>query len=283
MREVAPGDIVFSFVDTRIIAIGVAQSYCWESPKPVEFGLAGQNWENIGWKVLVTFTPLSHRVRPKDHIGILGPLLPDKYSPLTQEGSGLQSIYLTEIPVQMAEVLLGLIGPECQALITAVPISLNTVQKNDDLDYWEHRLEQSVVEDKSIPETDREAIIRARRGQGLFKERVMQIERRCRITGVQKTAHLVASHCKLWRDSTNEERLDGENGLLLTPSIDHLFDRGFIGFENDGSLIVSPVAHMPSLQRMGIDVERVTNVGSFTEGQTHFLEFHRNSVPLMPR
>src|SRR5215469_9827436 len=269
MREVAPGDIVFSFVDTRIIAIAVAQSYCWESPKP-EFGLAGQNWENIGWKVLVTFTPLSHRVRPKDHIGILGPLLPDKYSPLTQEGSGLQSIYLTEIPVQMAEVLLGLIGPECQALITAVPISLNTVQKNDDLDYWEHRLEQSVVEDKSIPETDREAIIRARRGQGLFKERVMQIERRCRITGVQKTAHLVASHCKLWRDSTNEERLDGENGLLLTPSIDHLFDRGFIGFENDGSLIISPVAHRPSLERMGIDTQSVVTVGGFTAGQREF-------------
>jgi len=40
--------------------------------------------------------------------------------------------------------------------------------------------------------------------------------------------HLVASHCKPWRDSTNGERLDGENGLLLTQSIDHLFDRGFI-------------------------------------------------------
>ena len=90
IREVAPGDIVFSFVDTRIVAIGVAQSYCWESPKPVEFGLAGQNWENIGWKVLVTFTPLSHRVRPKNHIGILRPLVPDKYSPLTQERNGLQ-------------------------------------------------------------------------------------------------------------------------------------------------------------------------------------------------
>jgi len=283
MREVAPGDFIFSFVDTRIIAIGVAQSYCWESPKPIEFGLAGQNWENIGWKVLVAFTPLSHRVRPKDHIGVLRPLLPVKYSPLTQDGNGLQSIYLTEIPAEMAEVLLGLIGPESQAFSTGVPVSPNTVQKNDDLDYWEHRLEQSIVEDKSIPETDREAIIRARRGQGLFKERVMQIERRCRITGVQKIVHLVASHCKPWRDSTNEERLDGENGLLLTPTIDHLFDRGFIGFENSGTLIISPIAHKPSLQQMGIEVERVTNVGSFTEGQKRFLDFHRNSVLLMRR
>jgi putative restriction endonuclease len=40
--------------------------------------------------------------------------------------------------------------------------------------------------------------------------------------------------------------------LLLTPSIDHLFDRGFIGFEDSGKLIISPVAHLPSLARMGI-------------------------------
>jgi len=107
-----------------------------------------------------------------------------------------------------------------------------------------------------------------------------RIESACRITSVSNPVHLVASHCKPWRDSTNEERLNGENGLLLTPSIDHLFDRGFIGFENNGALIISPVAHRPSLQRMGIDVTRTINVGSFTSGQKQFLEFHRNSVLL---
>ena len=39
MRKVAPGDLIFSFVDTRIVAIGTAQSYCYESPKPAEFGI----------------------------------------------------------------------------------------------------------------------------------------------------------------------------------------------------------------------------------------------------
>lgn len=81
----------------------------------------------------------------------------------------------------------------------------------------------------------------------------MAIEQRCRITGVTNPVHLVASHCKPWRDANNTERLNGENGLLLTPSIDHLFDRGFIGFEATGKLIISPVAHPPSLDRMGID------------------------------
>jgi predicted restriction endonuclease len=156
----------------------------------------------------------------------------------------------------------------------------NPMVCGDDLDVWEHWLEQQVEKDRSVPETDREANIRARCGQGLFKQRVMRIERKCRITGVDNLTHLIASHCKPWRDASNEERLDGENGLLLTPSVDHLFDRGFIGFENSGELIISPIAHTPSLQKMGIETEHRVNVGQFTEGQKHFLEFHRNSVLL---
>ena len=66
----------------------------------------------------------------------------------------------------------------------------------------------------------------------------------------------------------------------MTPSIDHLFDRGFIGFESDGNPIISPVADKPSLDRMGIETHRVMNVGGFTEGQKRLLKFHRNSVLL---
>jgi hypothetical protein len=97
---------------------------------------------------------------------------------------------------------------------------------------------------------------------------------------VENPIHFVASHCKPWRDSSNEERLDGENGLLLTPRIDHLFDRGFIGFEDSGDLIISPVAHRSSLERMGIETRHLVNVGGFTEGQRRFLDFHRNAVLL---
>jgi hypothetical protein len=281
MREVSPGDLIFSFKDTRIVAIGIAQSYCWENPKPLEFGTAGQNWENIGWKVKVEFTELRNIIRPKDHMAVLGPYLPEKYSPLQPNGNGLQSVYLTELPKPLAEVLMGLIGQE----VAVLSLTAQTVKPvpADDLDYWEHKLELDIVGDSSVRETERLAIVRARVGQGLFKERVSMIETKCRVTGVENPVHLVASHCKPWRDSTNEERLDGENGLLLTPSIDHLFDRGFIGFENNGKLIISPVAHRPSLVRMGVETEQIVNVGSFSSGQKQFLDFHRNSVFLQSR
>jgi putative restriction endonuclease len=282
MREASPGDLVFSFVGTKIAAIGMVQSYCFESPKPLEFGSAGQNWENVGWKVNVKFTRLLNEIRPKDHMELLRKVRPARYSPLQENGNGIQSIYLTEVPKPFAEVLGGLIGAEFEAVCSMVATQQPGIptQVGDDLDVWEHRLEKKVEEDNTIPETDREALIRARRGQGLFKQRVREIETMCRITRVENPIHLVASHCKPWRDSTNEERLNGENGLLLTPTVDHLFDRGFIGFEDSGTLIISPVAHRPSLQRMGIDTERVVNVGGFSEGQQKFLDFHRNSVLL---
>lgn len=101
------------------------------------------------------------------------------------------------------------------------------------------------------------------------------------MTGVDNPAHLIASHCQPWRLASNDERLNGENGLLLTPSIDHLFDRGFIGFEGNGDLIISPCADRSALQRMGVEISRPFNVGSFTEGQQHFLALHRENVLLL--
>jgi hypothetical protein len=279
MREVAPGDVVFSFVDTFITTIGVIQSYCWESPKPTEFGGAGSYWAGVGWKVRVLYTPLTNQVRPKNHIEILRPLQPERYAPLQASGNGNQGLYLTELTPAFAEALIALIGIEAEAArVTA--LLTDPVQTGDDLDYWEHKIEEVIQDDPTIVETEKTAIIRARRGQGLFKERVMRIEDRCRVTGVSNPVHLIASHCKPWRDSTNEERLEGENGLLLTPSIDHLFDRGFIGFEGNGNLIVSPVAHGPSLERMGVATDRRINVGAFSAGQKRFLEFHRDMVLL---
>ena len=117
-----------------------------------------------------------------------------------------------------------------------------------------------------------------------LSESLLHQEAICRelqdFTHVNNPVHLVASHCKQWLDSTNQERLNGDNGLLLTPSIDHLFDRGFIGFEDDGTLIISPVAHHLSLERMGVRTNEVVNVGGFSAGQRSFLDFHRKSVLL---
>jgi predicted restriction endonuclease len=148
---------------------------------------------------------------------------------------------------------------------------------------WEEHLRKQIESDGNLTSTQKETLILARRGQGLFRQRVQERESHCRITGVGRAEHLRASHSKPWRDSTHEERLDGDNGLLLTPSIDHLFDRGFISFRSDGRLVVSPVAHGVSLARMGVPVDREFDAGGFTPGQIRFLEYHRDAVLLKSR
>ena len=282
MREVAPGDIVFSFRDTHIAALGIVSGYCRESPKPEEFGSAGMNWSQIGWKVGVQWQRLANSIRPKDHIVRLQPELARKYAPLTPGGNGLQGVYLTHISEGLASALITLIGTEGRDVVN-VGTKVSEFERDSpapewDIEEWEGRVEANINSDGNIRETVRTALVQARRGQGLFRENVHAIERACRITRVERMEHLIASHIQPWRDSSNDQRLDGENGLLLTPTVDHLFDKGFISFEDSGRLIVSPVADQRSMARMGIDTGNNVNVGAFSEGQRKYLEFHRDNV-----
>lgn len=286
MREVAPGDLVFSFQGKFIRAIGVARSTAYEAPKPPEFGSAGPNWSTIGWRVDVRYHFLIHQIRPADHMDILIPVLPDVYSPLQRSGRGNQGVYLTRLSDDFANVLMGLIGPEAIQLSQASQLGVRDGDEAEDrLDVavgqveWEEHLSNQILKDQEIPDTERKAIIIARRGQGKFKEKVMRIETRCRITKVDRIEHLRASHIRPWRDcEDHRQRLDGSNGLLLTPSIDHLFDRGFISFENNGELLISPVAHRESLNKMGVETNHVMRVGTFNGDQKYYLEYHREQV-----
>lgn len=282
MREVAPGDLVLSFCDMRIAALGIVRSYCYESPKPTEFGTAGANWSAIGWKVETTFVELQRQVRPKSFMSELAPHLPAKYSPLRPTGDGLQSVYLTEVNAGFAAVIFKHIGPEMETPLRIANVirkseSISPAQEPS-LEEWERREEVRLSQDSGIDGTTRQALIQARRGQGLFRKNVQGIENACRVTQVDRREHLIASHIQPWRDSNNDDRLDGENGLLLTPTVDHLFDKGFISFEDTGLIIISPVADRVSLARMGIDPESPPNVGTFSAGQRHFLDYHRENV-----
>lgn len=283
MREAAPGDIVYSFADVAIKAIGVVTSNAYEAPKPHEFGGVGAYWDQIGWRVDVVFRELAHTIRPVDHMDRLRPLLPRLYAPLQADGRGQQSVYLTRLSEPLALEITDLIGHEARVIVQGrwledaeTPVGGGSIQ-------WEDHQMDVLRRDETITETTRTAVVQARRGQGLFKQRVMRIEQRCRLTGVEQMEHLRASHCKPWRDATNVERLDGENGLLLTPDADHLFDRGFLSFEDSGKVLVSPVAHAPSLRAMGLDPASLGNVGAFSAGQRSYLAFHRDNVFLEAR
>lgn len=281
MRAVAPGDLVFSFVDTRIIAIGRIRSMGYECPRPTEFGTIGNQWNEIGWRVDVDYKELQNRIRPKDYISVLQSLLPAKYSPLTQEGNGLQSVYLAEVPAAMAGTLIELIGDEATAATRMVLRDRSDTEFIVPLtikEQWEQHQEEEIKQMSAISATEKDALVKARRGQGVFREEVCLIEHACRITRIANPKYLIASHIKPWRHCPNEERLDGENGLMLCPNIDLLFDRGLISFDDAGDVLLSPVADEDVLAKMSINVKKKMNVGGFTSGQKLYLNYHREQI-----
>lgn len=264
MLVIRPGDLVFSFAGTYIKAIGVATSVAEPSVKP-DFGTAGSNWSDYGWLVQVEFVELSRPLRPKSHMDQIAPNLPEKYSPIRADGNGNQGVYLAEVPATMAAVLQDLIGQQ-------VALEFSFQCGTDTFSEIERDLE-SLVGKTDIPEYTKSQLVKARVGQGLFRNNVRLNEQSCRITGVTQLHHLRASHIKPWRKSSNEEKLHGCNGLLLAPHVDHLFDRGFVSFEDNGDLIVSPQLEAGVLD--GWSISTPQNVGKFNIDQRFFLRHHR--------
>lgn len=280
LREVQRGDLVFSFAFAHLQAVGVAKLPCYSCPRPDEFGRVGEAWSDRGWRVDVGFQRFAHPLRITAVADQIAPLLPEKYSPIQPNGHGNQGAYLAGISRALARRLLELAEPGLLSLLDADVLDEagSLIADPHSLIEWEERLQQRIAASDSIPETTRKALILARRGQGQFKQNVARLEARCRLTGVTNPTHLIASHIKPWRESNDEERLTGTNGLLLTPSIDHLFDRGFISFDDDGVALVSPVADPDALPRMGVAVDRRLFVGPFAPEQKRFLEYHRREI-----
>jgi hypothetical protein len=268
MREVSSGDVVFSFCDARIKAVGVVTGGSQTSPKP-DFGSAGLNWSKEGWFVPVDYCVLNNQIRPKDHAAILRPFLPTKYSPLQESGDGLQSVYLAEVPQALADALIGLIGQAYWDAYSAIAV-LQTVPEPTDSEA------AASIDATLTGPTFREQIVRARRGQGVFRANVLLREDSCRVTRVAEPRHLKASHIKPWREATDAERLDGSNGLLLSPHIDHLFDEGYITFSPSQQLVVVPEVRDKLLDAWGIDAG--VRVGEFSPEQSGYLDYHRANV-----
>ncbi|MGL4888201.1 MAG: HNH endonuclease [Aeromonas veronii] len=132
------------------------------------------------------------------------------------------------------------------------------------------------IQHSPLTVTEKEQLVKSRRGQGLFRSRLEQIEPSCRVTGVSNKVLLIASHIKPWCECDNIERLDGNNGLLLSPHIDKLFDQGWITFTDVGDLLCAEPEIEQVLQKWGIELP--LNVGTFSANQTRFLTYHQNEV-----
>lgn len=266
------GDVVFSYAGGQIRQIGWVETPAVTAPKPPEFGAAGDNWSQEGWLVRVNWQPLRRALVPQTFFELIQPLLPERHSPIsTSSGRGNQGVYLAGLSELLGALLLRLIEEHADPAVKVHLVVLAeegeaTAALLDDM----QRLRQ-------VPnDTERDALTRARLGQGLFRQRVAEREQACRVTGLARQEFLVASHIKPWRDCDNHERLSGANGLLLSPHVDKLFDRHWLSFDADGQLLCEHEAAREALRCWGI--ESANLIRPFSREQEAFLETHRQAL-----
>lgn len=95
------------------------------------------------------------------------------------------------------------------------------------------------------------------------------------MTGINHPALLVASHIKPWKACTNSERLDENNGILLSALIDRLFDSGLVTFTKDGTIHftteISPSDQAQCLPEHSTKIQLNAN-------SNRYLTYHREIV-----
>ncbi|MCH1993537.1 HNH endonuclease [Achromobacter xylosoxidans] len=250
VSRVRRGDIVFSYAKTRLQAVGVALGDAQEASAPSE---AYHSWNDAGWRVAIQWESLGSPLSPKEHWDEIGDLFPAVHSPLREDGGGNMT-YLAALSVPLGLKLLDLIGMTDDDALANV--------------------DREMVKVSGVDKTEVERVYQARIGQGTYRKNVMSVERSCRVTGVSNVDLLIASHIRPWRQSSNQQRLDGNNGLLLSPHVDKLFDSAWISFSNQGEILVASGEVREVLIAWGIDPDM--NVGRFNEDQEKYLAYHRD-------
>lgn len=137
--------------------------------------------------------------------------------------------------------------------------------------------ENQLVLIEDVGDTSKSIQTKIRIGQEKFRKNLLNFLKFCPITGIDEKKILLASHIKPWAVSTNEERLDIYNGFIFSPTIDRLFDKGLITFENNKELIISPTLSEANIGIIGI-IPGKKYLKLPTENRISYLEFHRENI-----
>lgn len=149
-------------------------------------------------------------------------------------------------------------------------------ENNDSDEQYENIIKE--INNSFLAETEKEALVKSRRGQGTFRESLMEkYSSTCIVTGINLKTLLIASHVKPWSVSNNYERLSSENGLLLSATFDKLFDKGYISFKNNGQMIISHHINEENKKRLNISSNVYVNLLPTSELLNN-LEYHRDII-----
>lgn len=121
----------------------------------------------------------------------------------------------------------------------------------------------------------KEAIVKIRVNQSRFRKKLIERYHKCCLCGVQEESLLVASHIKPWSECDGDEKLDVNNGLLLCPNHDQLFDQGWISFDNKGNIRISPLLRAEDIVKL--NVGRNMKIKVYPKNKK-YLSYHRKNI-----
>jgi putative restriction endonuclease len=122
--------------------------------------------------------------------------------------------------------------------------------------------------------TQKEITTLSRIGQGIFRIKLFDLWQGCAMSNLNFPELLRASHIKPWRDANDRERLDPYNGLLLTPTYDLLFDKGYISFGNDGKILIGKAVQKDML---ALTISYDLKLRHIFDNNKRYLEYHRDT------
>lgn len=134
---------------------------------------------------------------------------------------------------------------------------------------------QEVDKIDGITSTEREAIVKSRVGQGIFRDKLISRYSNCMICGISNERLLRASHIKDWSKSNDDERLDSDNGLLLCAQHDALFDNGLVYFDQEGKIVMSEYLSFEDRKILGLDENIVIDMNESTK---EYMAWHERDV-----
>jgi len=210
---------------------------------------------------------------PADHFLWLNPPVPLHAKQITGKNKLLLEFHgYTKLTAPQAATILRSVANQQPSSNWAKLFSLISPQLSQDNDLPDDIKE--IERQRALPETTKKALVDARIGQGKYQDSLERLwNGACAVTGCKIREILRASHIKAWKCATNEERLDAQNGLLLTANLDAAFERGLISFTENGNMLVSDRLSEAERTRLGIPRPLVKSPSA---AQAEFLGFHRN-------
>lgn len=117
----------------------------------------------------------------------------------------------------------------------------------------------------NVDGASKKAIVNVRINQGKFRGDLLKRYNRCCLCGMENSELLIASHIKPWAESEPEEKLDIDNGFLMCPNHDRIFDKGYITFDDDGKIIISNRLKESDRELLNVDSRKYIEL---TKGNT---------------